>query len=115
MTAPPPSRPDSGDSFRDIFDALRDPLRRRILSELAIRTSSPDEAIELHDVVGDESDSAHLRVELHHVHLPRLDEAGFITWDSETNTITRGPRFEEIRLVIALFHDHQDDLPHDWL
>ncbi len=31
-----------------------------------------------------------------HVHLPKLDDAGFVDWNREDSTVTRGLRFEEI-------------------
>lgn len=52
--------------------------------------------------------------ELYHNHLPALDAAGFIDWDPETDAVTRGPYYEDIRPLLQLMHDHQDELPEDW-
>ena len=45
---------------------------------------------------GDEMDDAELQ--LVHNHLPRLEEAGYIDWDRDTGTISKGPRYDEIQL-----------------
>jgi hypothetical protein len=52
---------------------------------------------------------------MRHTHLPKLASAGFIEWDPETNTVQQGPRFEDIRPLLELMHDHADELPDDWL
>ena len=37
-----------------------------------------------------------IEAELRETHLPKLAEAGYIEWDPETGTISKGPRFEEL-------------------
>ncbi|WP_394351193.1 hypothetical protein [Halorubrum sp. JWXQ-INN 858] len=39
---------------------------------------------------------AEVEAELRETHLPRLDAAGYIEWDPETGTISKGPRFGEL-------------------
>nr|WP_161493145.1 hypothetical protein [Natrarchaeobaculum aegyptiacum] len=51
---------------------------------------------------------------LHHAHLPKLDEAGFIEWNPDSKTITCGPRFDEIAPLVELLVDHQSELPASW-
>lgn len=103
-----------GDPLDTLFDVLRHGTRRRILVELADhnpRTEAEFEADEL--AAGSEKpDSAD--TELRHVHLPALADAGFISWDSRTGTITRGPRFGEIVPLLVVIDDHHDTLPGDW-
>jgi hypothetical protein len=48
---------------------------------------------------------------LKHHHLPRLDEAGVVDWEPAANTVSRGPRFDEIEPLLELLVTHSDRLP----
>jgi len=61
---------------------------------------------------GDEMDDAELQ--LVHNHLPRLEEAGYIEWDRDSGTISKGPRYDEIKPLLDLMENHADELPPDW-
>lgn len=104
-------------SLDDIFEILSHPVRRRVLT--AIARSNPrddeDETFSSEDLATDEDQLDAFLTSLHHVHLPKLAEAGFIEWDRESGTITRGPRYEEIEPLIELMMAHEDELPADWL
>ncbi|WP_348612718.1 transcriptional regulator [Halobaculum rarum] len=50
-----------------------------------------------------------------HVHLPKLEEYGFITWNRDTDEVSKGPNFEEIRPLPEMFAAHEDELPDGWL
>lgn len=107
---------ETGDSIAlgTVFRALSDPTRRHILTKLRRHTPQPLielESEEFHESV-DEREPSH--VHLYHGHLPKLDSAGFIDWDRETDTIARGPHYDEIRPVIALLENNQEKLPADW-
>ena len=52
--------------------------------------------------------------ELYHVHLPKLEERGYITWDRDADEISHGPNYEEIEPLVTLMGDHEDELPADW-
>lgn len=39
-----------------------------------------------------------IETELRETHLPKLAEAGYIEWDPETGTISKGPRFDELEV-----------------
>jgi len=93
----------------DVLSAVSDRQRRMTLllvhrdgvkreSDLLIRESGSDEVEQ--DLVAN--------------HLPALEEAGFIEWDRETGTISKGPRFDEIEPVLELIENHPDELPPDW-
>ena len=45
-----------------------------------------------------------------HVHLPKMDECGFIDWDREERTVTKGPRFDEIKPLLTMLIDTQHEL-----
>lgn len=98
----------------EVFRTLSHPVRRRIL--VAIKEDNPRDREEFETVeyrpagATDETSS----VELHHVHLPRLDAADFIDWNRRTGEVTRGEHFEDIRPLLELMDDHRDELPDDW-
>ena len=84
------------DALNRVYNALSHPTRRRLL--LALQEESPRTLGEIAAIQAElehrESDAV---VELHHVHLPLLADAGLIKWDPESETITKGPRFEVLR------------------
>jgi hypothetical protein len=50
---------------------------------------------------------------LHHVHLPRLEAAGYVEWDRETGEIATGSRYDEAESILTLLEAHADELPLD--
>lgn len=96
-------------SLDRIFDALSHPMRRRVL--VAVRERNPRQKREF--APGDRSNPGSTRredvISLHHRHLPHLEEAGFVDWDREADTVTRGPAFEEIDPFLAWMDDHVDE------
>jgi len=44
-------------------------------------------------------DPEKLRLKLYHVHLPLLEENGFITWKKDPFVASRGPQFNEVEVV----------------
>lgn len=60
------------------------------------------------------SDKEVTETQLVHNHLPKLEEAGYITWDRETGEISEGPDFDEIEPILELLENHADELPPDW-
>jgi hypothetical protein len=68
------------------------------------------------DGSGSESDRERerLAVELRHNHLPRLDGRDVIDWDTEADTVARGPTFDELRPLVELIDEHGDELPGRW-
>ncbi|WP_227376839.1 DUF7344 domain-containing protein [Haladaptatus halobius] len=96
---------------------LRDSHRRRILlavsnhnprteGEFTTDSFTPDETSE------DEIEG--LKTQLHHVHLPKMADKGYIKWHPITETIRRGPNFADIAPLLKLMDDHEDELPADW-
>ena len=53
-------------------------------------------------------------VELHHVHLPKLEATGYIEWEEKTGEVSKGPNFEEIEPLLTLFEDYAEELPPNW-
>jgi len=79
----------------DLLDALAHERRQRVCEVLAgaDREFLPLDALSERVAARHESgadgaaDPRTVRVELHHVHLPKLDEAGLIEYDHELNTV----------------------------
>jgi len=78
----------------DAFRVLADADRRRLLLALLDRGGG---SIAL-DEPGRHGITAS-RVELHHVHLPKLAEKGFVECDREEAPLGRGARYHELRAV----------------
>ncbi len=100
-----------------MFDMLGNSYRRRIL--LAVADHNPRDEDEFapetfnSDSV-DENEVEQMKTELFHSHLPKLADAGYIAWDPDTETIRRGPNFEEIAPLLELMDEHEDELPANW-
>ena len=95
------------DIRNDLFDALADEQRRRILFSLLERERS----IEFESPSASLEDRRPAAVERRHVHLPKLEDYGFIEWSPNGNTVEAGPRFEAIRPTLRLLVDNRDALP----
>lgn len=99
----------------ELFDALANVHRRRVLVELLAHNPQRDTVRVPEDVRDEEKALETLQEELYHTHLPKLEQAGFIRWNRETQQVMKGPRFDEIRPLLELMCDHADELPDDWL
>lgn len=94
------------------FGVLADRHRRRLLFEL-MKLSHAEEPIDpIALLEGTLSERTEVnRILLHHAHLPKLDHAGFVTWDREAGTIARGPDWETIAPLLEVLADHAEELP----
>lgn len=98
------------------FDALANNYRRRLLIALLEHNPQDDADTQIPaDLSIGDKDVEKLRIQMTHTHLPKLEAAGFIDWDRETNEVRKGPRFDEIRPLVQLMYDHADELPDGWL
>lgn len=97
-----------------LFDVLSQANRRHILSLVGETDRRDGEGLVLGDLVADDGGSERRTLELVHVNLPKLEDAGYVTWDREGNSIRRGPRFEEVASVVELMQNHQESLPDAW-
>lgn len=94
------------------LELIADGTRRRFL--IALLADAPgDTPIEITDRVGDTETTE--MIEMQHVHLPKLEDSGFIHWDRENHLVLQGPQFDEIKPLLTLLHDHANDLPDEWL
>ncbi|ADB60866.1 hypothetical protein Htur_1982 [Haloterrigena turkmenica DSM 5511] len=114
-----------------MFDALADGYRRELLVDLLDHaprrvsqpagtsweiTESNDGLLRRHlssSRAIPDADEALLRA--HHIHLPKLDDYGYVEWDRDEHRVTRGPRFDEIRPIVELLDGRRDELPAECL
>jgi hypothetical protein len=71
----------------DYLRLLADERKRRLLRELRAAGDDP---------VSVDSDDPDEQTRLHHIHLPKLADAGLIDWDPRDDIVVRGPAFDEI-------------------
>lgn len=93
--------------FDGVMRALSDGRRRRIL--IALRD---EEHVRPFSGDGDERDRA---IQLHHVHLPLLEENDLVAWNRDTGTVRRGDDFEAVEPVHTALEARRDALPDDYL
>jgi hypothetical protein len=109
-----------------LFSALSNRTRRRLLVQLCDRATVrvPDELLvrgsvgarsPQSDPISDggvaEDPPSSFMIRLRHNHLPRLEDAGYIEWDREEGTVSRGPAFGEVEPAIRLLSANADRLP----
>ncbi|WP_137283906.1 DUF7344 domain-containing protein [Halorussus salinisoli] len=112
------THPTDSASLDAMFDELWNIHRHRILVSVAGQNPRTEDEFTPESLVSDEADDGDrngVKTELHNVHLPNLAEQGYIEWDAETQTIWRGPNFDEIAPLLRLVDDHRDELPEGWL
>jgi hypothetical protein len=100
--------------FDDALDAVGHVQRRNLLVALlghnpqddspAIIVDSKDEAVIVERLVA-----------MNHIHLPKLEEYGFIEWDQDTLEVRKGLTFDEIEPLLTLLADQEDELPSERL
>jgi hypothetical protein len=99
-----------------VFEALSHCIRRRLLLALLTNTSpvsDPADAVTNGrgpGVVLDRQEGA-VDVALHHNHLPKLAEYGYITRNSDSGSISRGEQWSEIEPFLRLLNEHSEQLP----
>lgn len=110
----PNPQPANTDSLDQLFQVLGHPYRRRILAELHDHNPREEAEFSADELADDADEIDRLALEIHHRHLPKLDEADFIDRDQDADIITRGPRFGEVAPLIELMVKHPDELPDGW-
>jgi hypothetical protein len=90
-----------------MFTVLSHTDRRQILLLLAQHDSASEFDV---DDLSQVSDSQDIELSLYHNHLPKLSQTGFINWNRETDTISRGPQFEKIEHILDLLVERREKL-----
>lgn len=104
-------------SLDTLLQTLCHSYRRRILRAVADQAPRKEEELisEAFDFdVLDEAEAERMRIELYHTHLPKLAEGGYVDWSPESETIRRGPNFEEAASLVERIDRHEKESPADW-
>lgn len=95
--------------FDEAFAAMADPERRALL--LALQEHNPQSipGTPVEESSGESGNDR--RIQMVHVHLPKLVDAGFVDWDRETQELSKGPNFATVRPLLELVDEECTDLP----
>lgn len=95
-----------------VFGALGNRYRRLVLFMLRER----DGRMQASDVMirGGAGTSRDDQVDVRYVHLPVLEEAGYLEWDRETGDVVAGPNFDEVEPLLELVVDSREEFPPGW-
>lgn len=100
----------------EIFSSLAHEERRRLL--VALLDKNP-QSVEVHRLIptvqGDAQADRRVHARMVHTHLPKLADAGVITWDRETDAITSGPNFDAVRPILELLSADAEGLTVEWV
>ncbi len=97
-------------TFDELLDAIGHVRRRKLLRTLLSHNPQDDESLVI-DSDESEDEGAERLIQMHQVHLPKLESRGLITWDQNNNKVSRGPNFEQIRPLLELLVAHEEALP----
>ncbi|WP_311172130.1 DUF7344 domain-containing protein [Halobellus ordinarius] len=88
------------EAIDSMMDALRSRTRRVVLMTLLEDPTTSIATLERR--VNHENG----RLRLYHIHLPKLADAGYIQWDSDADTISKGPKFTEVEPLVHLLKEY---------
>lgn len=97
----------------EFFDAVADVQRRRLLVRLM--DHNPQDPGEITSEPWEMTEAERELVKMHHVHLPKLEEYGFVEWHRDDNEVVKGPRFDEIRPLLELIEANRSKVPTGWV
>ncbi len=101
-------------SFDSHLDALGHVDRRRLLLALLHASTEGDLPVEVEQPSQTTAETVP-SLSMHHVHLPKLDDLGFVDANLDRNSVTPGPHFNEIRPLLELLDGNRERLPDDLL
>ena len=99
----------TGSRLDRALTALAHRYRRRVLYYVDEHAADGRTTLEVSELPVAAADRPQPTVELCHVHLPSLADAGYIEWDAEARTVRRGPVFDEVVPLLSALADHCDD------
>lgn len=103
-----------GSPLDELFDVLSDRRRRFVLyyldgaNERATREALVDRIAVREAVDGEGPIREHVLAELHHVHLPRLQDAGLVEYDQRAGDVVATEKFDRVRRFLDLARTEED-------
>jgi hypothetical protein len=110
-----------------LFSILASDLRRHLLvllceteslrvpEDLRRRSTAQAQVSQQDGVPADASRATDgLAISLQQNHLPQLEDHGYVEWDRETDTVSRGDAFDEVEPTLRTLLANADDLPADF-
>jgi hypothetical protein len=95
-----------------VFEAVSAEPRRQLV--VSLLDADPDDSVSLPEGARNPNvpvDARTLRTQLYHVHLPMLDDWGFVGWETDPLRAFRGPRFDEVAVVFDALHSAATTIP----
>ena len=95
-----------------VFDGTSAEPRRQLI--VALMDNPPNKSVALPESAINPNvsqDMERLRTQLIHSHLPKLEQLGYIEWDTAPFAATRGQRFDEIAVIFEALHSFAADIP----
>ncbi|ODR82237.1 hypothetical protein BG842_18160 [Haladaptatus sp. W1] len=101
-------QPDGEEATLDrVFDVLCHPHRRHIL--MTLTKSSPQRKVVFTlDELSDDTSGLDA-LQLHHIHLPKLEDVDLIRWDRNKQIVMKGSAFNSIKPYLEPLTNHPDD------
>lgn len=103
-----PTEPHRDDSLSRALHALGNPQRRRLLARL--HDAAPGAGVAL--TAFGPGDGVPFAV--YHVHLPKLEDAGYVEATTDPVVVYRGPRFKDVAALMRALESNASDLPAEW-
>jgi hypothetical protein len=93
----------------NMVDAIAHEQRRTLLLDL-LESNPQGAGVESLPGESASTDAEHrLQIEMYHVHLPKLDDYGYIEWDKDAHEVAKGPRFDELLPLLDCVVNTRDD------
>lgn len=90
-------------------DTLRVPEGLQIRGQATTRRSGGGQTMQ--NAPSDDQSPNAFEMELYHTHLPKLESEGIVEWDRRSQTVARGPTFEEIEPALRMLAMNATSLP----
>ena len=93
------------------MDILSNAHRRRLLIALSRENPQNDGT----PPVSSGQSHRERAIMMQHVHLPKLEDYGYIEWNRTSKQVVKGPKFDEIKPLLALLVKNQETLSYESL
>jgi hypothetical protein len=106
----------ASDIRRHLLILLCETESLRVPEDLRRRSTAQEQVSQQAGVSTDASRTTdRLAISLQQNHLPQLADHGYVEWDRETGTVSRGDAFDEVEPTLRTLLANADDLPADFL